>query len=228
MKRFLTGGSGDAPVTDAATVVLLRDVGAGLECLMLRKNKGQSFGGMWVFPGGRLEPDDGTGLEGARRATVREVVEETGLVITPESLVPLSHWVPPAGAERRFATWFFVAPLPPGAADVVIDGGEIGDQMWTTPAGALERHRAGEIGLVPPTWVTLRWLADHATVEEALAAARSHEVEHYRTHIVADGGTLVAMWAPDAGYETGDLTAAGPRHRLTMDDAAGWRFERSG
>lgn len=227
MRRILTGGSGDAPVTDAATVVLLRDVGAGLECLMLRKNAGQSFGGMWVFPGGRVEPDDGTGLDGARRATVREVVEETGLVISADDLVPLSHWVPPTDAPRRFATWFFVAALPAGAADVVIDGGEIGDQMWTAPERALDRHREGEVSLVPPTWVTLRWLADQATVEGALAAARSHEVDHYTTHLVDDDGTLVATWAPDAAYESGDLAAAGPRHRLTMDPA-GWRFERSG
>jgi 8-oxo-dGTP pyrophosphatase MutT (NUDIX family) len=225
MQRILTGG-GESPVFDAATVVLLREVGPGPECLMLRKNRGQSFGGMWVFPGGRLEPDDGTGLDGARRATVREVVEETGLVVSPGELVPLSHWMPPAEAPRRFATWFFLAALPEGSADVVVDGGEIGDHLWTTPAAALDRHRAGEIDLVPPTWVTLRWLSDWASVDDALSAARGRDVERYSTHIVDDRGTLVSVWAPDAGYDSGDLAAAGPRHRLYLDPA-GWRFERS-
>jgi 8-oxo-dGTP pyrophosphatase MutT (NUDIX family) len=225
MQRILTGG-GESPVFDAATVVLLREVGPGPECLMLRKNRGQSFGGMWVFPGGRLEPDDGTGLDGARRATVREVVEETGLVVSPGDLVPLSHWMPPAEAPRRFATWFFLAALPEGSADVVVDGGEIGDHLWTTPAAALDRHRAGEIDLVPPTWVTLRWLSDWASVDDALSAARGRDVERYSTHIVDDRGTLVSVWAPDAGYDSGDLAAAGPRHRLYLDPA-GWRFERS-
>ena len=37
---------------------------------------------------------------------------------------------------------------------------------------------------------------------------------------------LVAVWAPDAAYESGDLAAPGPRHRLVMDDA-GWRYQRS-
>jgi 8-oxo-dGTP pyrophosphatase MutT (NUDIX family) len=225
MQGILTG-DGSSPVFDAATVVLLRDVGAGLECLMLRKNRGQSFGGMWVFPGGRLEPSDGTGLDGARRATVREVVEETGLVVSPGELVPLSHWMPPDSAPKRFATWFFLAALPEGAADVVVDGGEIGDHLWTTPATALDRHRAGEVDLVPPTWVTLRWLLEWATVDDALAAARGRDVERYATHILDDEGTLVSVWAPDAGYESGDLAAAGPRHRLYLDPA-GWRFERS-
>jgi 8-oxo-dGTP pyrophosphatase MutT (NUDIX family) len=228
MQRILTG-DGEGPVVDAATVVLLRDGdtgwGAGPECLMLRKTKGQSFGGLWVFPGGRLEPSDGTGLDGARHATVREVAEETGLVVSPGELVPLSHWMPPAAAPKRFATWFFLTALPEGAADVVVDGGEIGDHRWTTAASVLERHRAGEVDLVPPTWVTLRWLSEWATVGDALAAAGARDIERYSTHILDDAGTLVSVWAPDAAYESGDLSAAGPRHRLYMDPA-GWRFER--
>jgi 8-oxo-dGTP pyrophosphatase MutT (NUDIX family) len=225
MRNVLTGGTGDSPVVDAATVVLLRELDAGLECLMLRKTAGQTFGGMWVFPGGRFEPDDGEGIDGARRATVREVVEETGLVIDGGDLVPLSHWVPPPAAARRFATWFFLAPLPEGASDVVVDGGEIGDQMWTTAATALDRHRAGEIDLVPPTWVTLNWLAGRHSLADAMAtAAAQPDVVRYETHIHDDDGVLVSSWAPDAAYESGDLGADGPRHRLYMAPG-GWRFE---
>ena len=121
---------------------------------MLRKNRGQAFGGMWVFPGGRVEEGDGTGLEGARAAAVREADEETGLVLDAADLVPFAHWNPPVEAPRRFATWFFLGGLAHGAADVVVDGGEIGDHLWTTPAAAIERHAAGEVEMVPPTWVT--------------------------------------------------------------------------
>jgi 8-oxo-dGTP pyrophosphatase MutT (NUDIX family) len=43
----------------AATVVLLREVGGRLEALMMRRGAGLSFmGGMWVFPGGRMESAD--------------------------------------------------------------------------------------------------------------------------------------------------------------------------
>jgi hypothetical protein len=38
---------------------------------------------------------------------------------------------------------------------------------------------------------------------------------------------LVAMWAGDAGYETGDPTAPGPRHRLEMT-STGYRFDEAG
>ena len=46
-----------APIP-AATVVLLRDGDDGPEVLMLRKNSKITFGGMWVFPGGKIDPED--------------------------------------------------------------------------------------------------------------------------------------------------------------------------
>ncbi|MBT5135776.1 MAG: NUDIX hydrolase, partial [Halieaceae bacterium] len=43
----------------ASTVVLLRDTHNGMETLMLKRNKALMFaGGLWVFPGGALEPAD--------------------------------------------------------------------------------------------------------------------------------------------------------------------------
>src|SRR5690606_28969880 len=109
-----------SPLVPAATVLLLRDVHGTVEVLMLRKNRGQAFGGMWVFPGGRVEEadhhaadDDGTAdgreLAAARRAAERETLEETGLVLADADFVPFSHWVPPPETPRRFATWFFAA-----------------------------------------------------------------------------------------------------------------------
>jgi 8-oxo-dGTP pyrophosphatase MutT (NUDIX family) len=216
-------------------VVLLRDCDGGPECLMLRKTQGQAFGGLWVFPGGKLEPGDGIGLEGARRAAVREAEEETGLLLDADALVPYSHWEPPPQAPRRYNTWFFVAALPDGAADVVVDGGEIGDHVWTRPGAALDAQAAGEVELLPPTWVSLHGLVDHPDVAAALADVAKQPVGMFSTRMAsAGGGVLVALWAPDAAYpgaddeKTGPLDAPGPRHRLTMDpDPAAWRYERA-
>jgi 8-oxo-dGTP pyrophosphatase MutT (NUDIX family) len=230
----LLSGDGEGPVFAAATVVLLRDTASGLECLMLRKTQGQSFGGAWVFPGGRVEDVDGSGYEGARQAAVREAEEETGLRIDADSLVPLSHWTPPPQAPKRFATWFFVAPMPDGAREVVVDGGEIGDHVWTTPAAALAAHARGEVELLPPTWVSLHVLTEHDDVATAVAAVAALPTENFMTRMVnLGGGVLLSLWHPDAAYpkdvtdEPGPLDAPGPRHRLYMDPA-GWRYERSG
>ena len=147
-------------------------------------------------------------------------------MLSVDDFVPFSHWVPPPETPKRFSTWFFLAALPPGAADVVIDGGEIGDHVWTTPTAALDRHRAGEIEVAPPTWVTLHRLVGLADADAALADVRGGDVEHFATHVASDDGVLVALWAPDAGYESRDPSAPGARHRLRMDPA-GWRYERT-
>ena len=221
----------DDSVFDAGTVVLVRDAEPGVQCLMLRKTEGQAFGGLWVFPGGRVEAADGTGLEGARRAAVRETAEETGLQLEADTLVPLAHWIPPLDTPRRYLTWFFVAPVPGDAAEVIIDGGEIGDHVWTRPAEALERHARREIKLIPPTWMTLHWMSQHDDVASTLRVAAHGPVERFATHMVDGAGGLVALWEPDVAYPSGgeapgDLDASGPRHRLYMGPA-GWRYQRT-
>lgn len=216
--------------------MVLRDVegaaGPHMECLMLRKTEGQAFGGLWVFPGGRVEDADGQGLDGARRAAVREAMEETGLRLDADALVPISYWIPPRDAPRRYLTWFFVAPLPGDRADIVIDGGEIADHVWTGPAAALHAHARGQVKLLPPTWMTLYRLRPHDDVAGMLRAAIGRPVERFATHMVSTSGGPVALWHPDAAYppsrsaEPGDLDTPGPRHRLYMEPA-GWRYQRS-
>jgi len=230
LKRIGDGQKPEEGIIPAATVVLVRDDAGGLETLMLRKSRGIAFGGMWVFPGGRVEDGDWEGVaEGddeaaARRAAVREAVEECGLAIAPDHLAWFSHWLPPRGAPKRYATYFFAAPTPEG--EVAIDQGEINESAWMAPADALSRRDAGEIELAPPTWVTLHLLDQFASVADLLAHAHTTEPVFYATRIKEHDGTLVAMWAGDAGYEGGDPAAEGPRHRLLMADA-GWILDRT-
>jgi 8-oxo-dGTP pyrophosphatase MutT (NUDIX family) len=228
--------TGDAPpAIPAATVILVREGkeatahGHRLEVLMLHRTSQVAFGGMWVFPGGRVEESDRhTGDEGdepaARRAAVREAKEECDLDVDPALVVPFSHWTPPPGAPRRFATWFFLAPVPEG--EVVVDGAEIEDHRWLSPAEVLDRRDRGEVDLAPPTWMTLHALTTARDVPHALEEVAGRPFVRYETHWSGVDGGAVAMWEGDAGYETSDPTLDGPRHRLWML-SDGWRVERS-
>jgi 8-oxo-dGTP pyrophosphatase MutT (NUDIX family) len=221
----------EAEEIPAATVILLRDAPGGLETLMLRRDSKLAFvGGMWVFPGGRVDPEDTEGLApgdelgAARRAAVRESFEESGLEIEATELVPWSHWTPPAMSPKRFLTWFFAARAPFGKVE--IDDGEIRAHAWMRPSDALARRDASEIELAPPTFVTLYQLTRYANVGDALAAARVWTPERYTTRIARGPEGMIALWHGDAGYATNDPAAAGPRHRLLMS-RSGWRYERS-
>ncbi len=220
-----------SPSIPAATVILIRDADAGLETLMLRRNSKLEFvGGMWVFPGGRVDPEDWKGVarddeqEAARRAAIRESREEAGLEVAAANMLPFSHWCPPAMTPKRFLTWFFVAPA--SAGRVEIDGGEIHDHAWMRPEDALARRDAHEIELAPPTWVTLHELAAWKKVEEVLAAVRARTPEFFSTQIARTDEGMVALWHGDAGYEDRDCSRPGGRHRLQMT-GGDWVYERT-
>ncbi len=223
----MTASPSNEPVA-AATVVALRDGEEGLRTLLLRRAATGAFGGMWVFPGGRVDPQDADPaapqdeLAAARRAAAREALEEAGLVLDPGCLVPFSHWTPPASAPRRFATWFFVASAPTTA--VTVDGAEVDEHAWLGPAEALALQRRGELQLAPPTWVTLQHLLPFDRVSDVLAAAARRTPERFLTRPLDVGGVVVLAWQGDAAYESGE-DAPGHRHRLWLN-ADGWRYER--
>ena len=206
----------------AGTAVVLRDGAGAAEVLLLRRPATGSFPGAWVFPGGRLDPEDeragGDEQQAAARAAVRETYEEAGIGI--HDLVAFSRWIPPQETPVRYRTWFFLArergePVRPNP-------GEIEEAMWLTPHAALERHAAGELTLFPPTWVTLHSLRGHSTVTDAYACAGAlaeHETQMQRL----DSG-LRALWGGDAEH-SGAPGPAGARHRLTMRELP-WVYER--
>ena len=219
----------ETPAIPAATVVLLREHDARIETLMLHRASQGAFGGMWVFPGGRIDPEDYPADRdpnvAAKNAALRETREEAGMIVAPEGVVWFAHWTPPPGTPKRFATWFFAVRA--DTHDVTIDGAEIQNHQWIAPQGALDRHAAGEIDLAPPTWVTLHQMSRFADVDAALERLRSMPPRYYETRIAkrADG-IRIAMWRGDAGYDTWSGDAEGARHRLAMTPG-GFVFENT-
>ena len=218
-----------APIP-AATVILARDHEAEMQVLMLRKNSKIAFGGMWVFPGGKIDAADHEGaadeLAAARQAAARESMEEAGVQLQPDEFAYFAHWTPPPGPQKRFATYFFAAGIE-AHADIAIDDGEIKDYRWIAPQAALDLHAKGEIDLVPPTWVTLYHLTRHTPSAALLAHLQALTARVYQTRVAKNvDGVRVAMWAGDAGYEPWDADVEGERHRLAMAPS-GFVFENT-
>ena len=116
-------------------MILLRGGDETLEVLLVRRTpKARFMGGVWVFPGGAVDEDEGTGEDAYRAAAVRELHEEASIEIDdPSELVAFSRWITPAVVQIRFDTYFFLAVLPAGQ-EPRIDGEECVDAGWFTPA----------------------------------------------------------------------------------------------
>ena len=205
----------------------MRDSLRGIEVLMVhRSGERGAFRGFWVFPGGRIDPEDhvidrdGTlnELATGTAAAVREAKEEVDLDLSVEHLVALSHWMPPPMEEKRFSTWFFLAACHTGA--ITIDGGEIRDHEWIAPSAALKRFEAGEIQLAPPTMITLQQVSDHASVEDALAVRRAivdnQAIPKFHTRAIRSETGMTLVWPGDVAYDSLDLDAEGPKNRAEL------------
>ena len=186
---FRASGAVPAVPRPAATVVLLRplDVG-GFEVYVQRRAATMKFApGYYAFPGGSVDLVDhepggsfdadvlariglpASEAEAVLRAAVREVAEEAGVRLDLTALAPWARWVTPEFEPRRFDTYFFVAPLPPGEAPHMA-AGESDHAAWVTPEAALE------LPMLPPTRQTFDQLATLDSVDAVLAVAAHREL----------------------------------------------------
>ena len=185
----------------AGTVIVLRGGDAALEVLLVRRNPNARFmGGAWVFPGGAVDRAEGQGDRAHRAAAIRELAEEAGITIAePDQLVPFSRWITPAEVKIRFDTWFYLAPLPPGA-HANPDGSEVVDAGWYSPAAALEAQARGDLFLVFPTIKHLEQLSGFASADQLLAHARGREVHPVQPRVLLQGETARIVLPGEPGY----------------------------
>src|SRR3954454_6374959 len=166
----------------AASVVLLRRGGKhqdrALEVLLLKRTEEAKFmPGVWVFPGGAVDPEDGASDAGYQACAIRELEEEAGIALAAEEeLVLFSRWITPEVVSRRFDAWFFLA-LAPAHTPPKPDGVETVAASWFEPQAALDAQRAGELVLAFPTIAQLGLLTEFATADEVLDASRGRTVE---------------------------------------------------
>jgi 8-oxo-dGTP pyrophosphatase MutT (NUDIX family) len=190
----------------AASLILLRRGGKhahrGVEVLLVRRSPDARFmPSVWVFPGGRVDAADAGDEESAHLAcAVRELHEEADIELPADAeLLPWSRWITPEPVPVRFDTRFYVALAPPHSPPRP-DGRETTDAQWFAPAGALERHRAGELDLVFPTIKHLESLLPYSSSAEVLEAARGRAVEPVMPRVVGEGDERRIVLPGEPGY----------------------------
>jgi 8-oxo-dGTP pyrophosphatase MutT (NUDIX family) len=189
----------------AASVVLLRRGGKhserALEVLMLRRSEEAKFmPGVWVFPGGAVDPGDGDGETGFRTCAIRELAEEAAIELPAgEELVPFSRWITPELISTRFDAWFFLA-LAPAHTPPEPDGVETTEAAWFQPSAALEAEAAGKMVLAFPTISQLRSLLSFRTSDEALEAHRDRPLEAILPKVVGSREEQRVLLPGDPDY----------------------------
>ncbi|GAA2820255.1 NUDIX hydrolase [Kribbella solani] len=149
LSRFLPPD--DPSVRKSAVLILLAEGNDGPEVLLterswsLRKHAGQM-----AFPGGGVDPEDGTGDDGLVRTALREAEEETGL--DPRGVVPFgiwpALWVPVSnfGVSPVLAWWREPSPV------AVVDPAEVAS-VHEVPISALA-DPANRISCLHPSGFT--------------------------------------------------------------------------
>ena len=208
----------------SATIILLRDAEPGIEALIMRRNSKMNFlGGFWVFPGGAVEIVDEAESDELTylNAAVRETREEAGLNIPADSLLPVSRWITPVGAPKRFDTRFYVGKVE--GQDVQHDGEEMTSSLWVTPAEALARHRQKEIEMLPPTLISLMAIQGFASVADVFVHYRHKEPLYFLPKACFHQDQLIMLYPGDAGYDGQAPENETARHRC-LHTPEGWQY----
>jgi 8-oxo-dGTP pyrophosphatase MutT (NUDIX family) len=107
---------------------------------------------------------DRLALEG-RSLAFTDFLEQRGLVLRTDLLGAWSAWLTPVFEPRRYRTWFFVASLPAGQLT------ESSSVTWMGALDAASAVDAGELLMLPPTYLTCLEVGLHSSPRDVLAAA---------------------------------------------------------
>lgn len=126
----------------------------------------------------------------ARELPMTEFLHRRGLVLRTDLLGAWSGWLTPIFEPRRYRTWFFVAELPEGqrTRDVSSESDQV---VWLPASRAVEQAEAGEILMLPPTYITSLDVGEHADPQAVVDAAADRRIEMFCPQVEED---------PDGGF----------------------------
>jgi 8-oxo-dGTP pyrophosphatase MutT (NUDIX family) len=145
----------------AAAVAFVRDTERGIEVYLSRRPAHfRYYPGAFVFPGGRLDPEDSD----LRATARREVREEIGIEIDTQLLVPLRniHTSAHAGPVYHMLTFAYPAE---GEFYTSLNTEEVDEELWIIAREALARFE-----LPYQIRAAVHTIAGFGSVEELLGA----------------------------------------------------------
>ena len=159
------------------------------------------------------------------RLRLRALIAREQLRLSLDDLVLVAHWVTPPIDTRQFDTRFFLARVPPGQTPAH-DESETTHSAWLTAGAAIAAAARGEITLPPPTWTTLRELQRFATVDAALAWARTRRIARRQPKMFETGGHRMLVLPGDPLYPEASDPEQPVETRFVLVDKR-WRAERA-
>lgn len=117
------------------------------------------------------------------------LLDEAGLTLDLDMLVPFARWCPPFREARVFDTRFYIALASDDAPHPVVDETENVSSFWASAQDVLDAADAGKVKIIYPTRRNLERLAQFRHFAEAEAQARSIPV------------SLVAPWMEERDGE---------------------------
>ncbi len=131
----------------------------------------------------------------SRALALTELLARRGLVLRSDLLGAWAGWLTPVMEPKRFRTWFFVARLPDGqrTRDVSTESSFV---RWLPASHALDEVDAGDLLMMPPTYLTCLEVDQHEDAVAAVAAARERTVEMFTPEVARRGDAHVLTLPP--------------------------------
>ena len=197
----------DAPAERTNIVAAARETFEEAGLVLARKRGTQSM----------IEAQEAHGLVERYRAPIlagdrlfRDLIAGEGLLLATDLMVPFAHWITPEGVPKRFDTHFLLIAAPVHQLGAH-DGGESIEGLWIRPQQALAEAEAGARTLVFATQMNLAKLARHATVADAIAAARASPVVTVTPQVERlTGGRRRLRIPAEAGYGVSEIVVTAP------------------
>ena len=192
------GWAGPAPADWARRLATDEETARALVCAAVRETfeeSGVLLAG--VSPDSVVEDTTGDDWEAdrvaleSRELSMTEFLFRRGLVLRTDLLGVWGGWLTPVFEPRRYRTWFFVADLPEGqrTRDVSSESSSV---TWLPALAAPDQVDAGELLMLPPTYLTCLEVGQYADPAAVLEAAHGRTVEMFTPAVepLDEGHTL--------------------------------------